>query len=106
MATGSHPQRFDRAIWQAPRSAEYVPRDVTPRQKMLADVVKNVLPGRTRAELEEMLGPTEKSVVIGDHDLVYKLGPVPDFGFAFDSDWLLIWLDKDGRFERHAIMCD
>jgi len=35
-----------------------------------------------------------------------ELGPAPDFGFAFDSDRLLIWLDKDGRFERHAVVGD
>ena len=45
LPTGSDLERFDRAVWQDPRSADYVPGDVTPRQKMLADVVKSVLPG-------------------------------------------------------------
>src|SRR2546426_6948635 len=44
LPTGSDLERFDRAVWQDPRSADYVPGDVTPRQKMLADVVKSVLP--------------------------------------------------------------
>jgi len=106
LPAGSHLQRFDRAVWQDPRSVNPVPGDVTPRQKMLADVVKRVLPGRTRADLEEILGPSRETRFKSSSgcDLVYKLGPQRDSYIATDPDeWLLICLDKDGRFERYRI---
>ena len=61
LPAGSHLQRFDRAVWQDPQSVNPVPGDVTPRQKMLADVVKRVLPGRTQADLDEILGPSRET---------------------------------------------
>jgi len=108
LPTGSHLQSFDRAVWHDPRSGKYVEGDITPRQKMLADVVKNVLPGRTRAELEEILGPSLNTSYFksGGRDLIYALGPQRDSFFTIDSEWLLIWLDKDGRFKRYAIAND
>src|SRR5881275_524398 len=33
LPTGSDLERFDRAVWQDPRSADYVPGDVTPTTK-------------------------------------------------------------------------
>jgi hypothetical protein len=56
LPTGSHLQNFDRALWCDADADQYVKGDITPRQKMLADVVQSVLPGRTRAELQELLG--------------------------------------------------
>lgn len=108
LPTGSHLQAFDRAVWQDPRSAEYVRGDITPRQKMLADVVKSVLPGHTRAELDETLGPSlDTGYFKGTgRDLIYALGPERDAFLAIDYEWLLIWLDKDSRFERYAIAND
>src|SRR3989442_5413416 len=108
LPTGSHLERFDRAVWHDPRSADYVPGDVTPRQKMLADVVKSVLPGRTRVELEEILGASLETPYFksSGRDLIYVLGPQRDSYFTIDSEWLLIWLDKDGRFERYTIAND
>lgn len=108
LPTGSHLQSFDGAVWRDPRSAQYVEGDITPRQKMLADVVKNVLPGRRRAALEEILGSSLETPYFksSGRDLIYVLGPQRDSYFAIDSEWLLIWLDKDGRFERYAIVTD
>jgi len=78
------------------------------RQKMLADVVKSVLPGRTRVELEQILGPSLETSYFksSGRDLIYVLGPQRDSYFVIDSEWLLIWLDKDGRIERYAIAND
>ena len=39
LPTGSHVLHFDRAAWLAPTSSEHVAGDITPRQKMLGDVV-------------------------------------------------------------------
>jgi hypothetical protein len=95
-------------VWRDPRSAEYVEGDITPRQKMLADIVKNILPGRPRAELEGLLGPSLDTLYFKNEgsDLIYMLGPERDSYITIDSEWLLIWLDKDGRFKRYAIAKD
>jgi hypothetical protein len=108
LPTGSHIQSFDRAAWHAPHSAAYVDGDITPRQKMLSDVVKSILPGRTRTELEDILGSSLDTAYFKStgRDLIYILGPQRDAYFTIDSEWLLIWLDKGGRFERYAIMND
>jgi hypothetical protein len=108
LPTGSHLQSFDRAVWRDPNSAEYVKGDIAPRQKMLADVVKNVLPGLTRAELEELLGPSLETPYFKNEgrDLIYRLGPQRDSYFTIDSEWLLIWLDDAGRFKRYDIAND
>jgi len=108
LPTGSHLLRFDSALWKDPNSLRFIAGDVTPRQKMLGDVVQNVLPGRTRAELEELLGPSLDTPYFRTtgRDLIYVLGSERDSLFAIDSEWLLIWLDSSGRFERYAIYTD
>ena len=108
LPTGSHLQSFDPALWHDPNSSKYVDGDITPRQKMLADVVKNVLPGRTRVELEKILGSSLDTPYFKSEgrDLIYMLGPQRDSFIAIDSEWLLIWLDKEGRFKRYAIAND
>jgi hypothetical protein len=88
-------------------SAEYVKGDITPRQKMLAQVVAQ-LPGRNRQELEQMLGPSLETGYFqsSGRDLIYVTGPQRDSFVAIDSEWLLIWLDDMGTFERYAIVSD
>jgi hypothetical protein len=107
LPSGSHLSTFDRSVWLDPTSAEYVEGDITPRQKMLAEVVAS-LPGRNRYELEQMLGPSLETGYFqsSGRDLIYVTGPQRDSFFAIDSEWLLIWLDDTGRFERYAIVSD
>jgi outer membrane protein assembly factor BamE (lipoprotein component of BamABCDE complex) len=85
-----------------------VAHDITPRQKMLGDVVDNVLPGKTRAEIEAILGSPEETSCFANtgRDLIYSTGPERDTPFSIDSEWLLIWLDDQGRFERYAVYRD
>lgn len=107
LPSGSHLSAFDRSIWLAPTSAEYVKGDITPRQKMLAEVVTS-LPGSSRQELEQKLGPSLETGYFqsSGRDLIYVTGPQRDSFMAIDSEWLLIWLDDAGRFERYAIVND
>lgn len=104
---GSHLQQFDPKIWQDPESGKFIGGDITPRQKMLGDVVANVLKGRSRTQLTELLGPSLGAGYFASsgRDMIYILGPVRWF-FAMDSEWLLIWLDESGRFERYEIAGD
>ena len=75
---------------------------------MLGDVVAHVLPGRTQAEIEEMLGPslTTSYFESTSRDLIYVLGAERDSFFPVDSEWLLVWLDEAGRFQRYAVYTD
>jgi hypothetical protein len=99
--------RFDTAGWQAGTS--YVGETPTVRQKMASDVVNRVLPGKTKLEIEHMLGPSPKNSylrVSEGMDLIYLLGPEQSGLFAVDSEWLLIWLDPSDRFKGAAIKRD
>lgn len=104
---GSHLQKFDPEIWQDPESRGFIRGDITPRQKMLGDVVANALQGRSRTELTALLGPSRGAGYFASsgRDMIYILGPARWF-FSLDSEWLLIWLDESGRFERYQIAGD
>jgi len=107
LPSGSYERPFDRGTWADPASANYVEGDITPRQKMLADVVSK-LPGKNRSTLEAMLGSSLETGYFKDsgRDLIYVTGPQRDSFFAIDSEWLLIWLDERGNYKRHAIFTD
>ena len=107
LPTGSHVRRFDSRVWRDPTSSHDTTGDLTARQKMLGDVVENALPGRSRTEIEAILGPpsdTGNFAGLG-HDLIYVTGPERG-PFSIDSEWLLIWLDEQGRFERFEVTTD
>ena len=78
------------------------------REQMLKHVVEKVLPGKNRQEIENILGPSlETDYFIGvDKDLIYYLGPERDGFFNIDSEWILIWLDENGKFKRYMIAND
>jgi hypothetical protein len=107
LPSGSYDKQFDRVVWLDPESANYTDGDVTPRQKMLADVVRR-LPNLSRFELENMLGPALDTPYFKTtgRDLIYITGPERDSLFGIDSEWLLIWVDENGIYKRHAIVTD
>ncbi|MBI5349175.1 MAG: hypothetical protein HZB77_07640 [Chloroflexi bacterium] len=110
LAYGTHflynHQKFDSEIWRNPNSARYVSYDLTPRQRMLDDVVENVLPGSTQDEIETLLGESTNTGYFSrsERDLIYVLGA--ERGLGVDSEWLLIWFDDSGNFERYEITTD
>jgi hypothetical protein len=108
LPSGSHLLSFDSARWKDTTSSESVGGDISDRQKMLGDVVSNVLPGRHRQELEEMLGLSLETRYFANtgRDLIYLLGRERDSLFGVDSEWLLIWLDESGRLERYEVWTD
>ncbi|MCP4168807.1 MAG: hypothetical protein GY759_23320 [Chloroflexi bacterium] len=100
-------QEFNSEVWRSSNSASYVPHDLTSRQKMLDDVIKNILPGSTQDELEVLLGESADTGLpwTTSYDLIFLLGP--DRGlFGIDSEWLLIWVDENGYFDRYEIFTD
>ena len=75
---------------------------------MLKDVIEKILPGKSRQEIESALGPSLETHYFSslDKDLIYYLGPERDGFFTIDSEWLLIWVDEDGKFKRYRIAND
>lgn len=108
LPTGSHLLAFDASVWRDPASSEFVSGDITPRQKMSGDLVNTVLPRLNRQEVESLLGPSLETPYFQStgRDLIYVLGPERDSMFMIDFEWLLIWLDTLGQFERYAIYTD
>jgi hypothetical protein len=104
LPSGSYLSKFDRDAWLHPNAADSIERDITPRQKMLADAVAR-LPGLSRAQIENLLEPGLDTPYFLDsgRDLIYVLGPERDTPFAIDSEWLLIWLDDAGHYRRIEI---
>ncbi|MBU1224461.1 MAG: hypothetical protein KKA22_15340 [Gammaproteobacteria bacterium] len=107
LPTGSYSSQFDRSVWLDPHSADSATNGISSRQKMLADVVSK-LPGRSRTELEAILGPSLETWYFqsSGRDLIYFLGSQRDSLFPIDSEWLLIWVDENGLFQRYAIAND
>jgi hypothetical protein len=107
LPTGSHTWEFDSAAWKHPNAA-FAQRDITTRQKMLASVVDRLEPSLDRADIEALLGPSgmTKHFEDADYDLIYRTGFQRDVWFSVDSEWLVIWLDDAGKFERYAIYGD
>lgn len=108
LPSGSHLQRFDSAQWKHETASEPADGDISVRQKMLGDVVGNVLEGRSRREVEAMRGPPLETWYFAStgRDLIYLRGRERDSMFGVDSEWLLIWLDGSGRVERYEVRTD
>lgn len=108
LPAGSNQLKFDPTLWSDSSSDGFVANDVTARQKMLLDVVRHVLPGHTQVEIEQMLGPGAPNGFLSSfgYDLIYRTGPQRDSLFPIDSEWLLIWLDGEGKFARYEIASD
>lgn len=107
LPSGSDRLRFEAAVWQARSATDAKAGEPSPRQAMLADLLPR-LKGKSRAELEALLGPSLKTdyFLANGRDLIYPTGPQRDAAFGIDSEWLLIWLDEQGRYQRHAIVND
>lgn len=103
---GSDLLKFDQIVWKTNKATITAQASVpTERQKMLKDVVQNVLPNKTREEIINLLGPsTETSHFKRMYDLIYVLGPERN-GYRIDFEWLLIHLEK-GKFKSYSIRVD
>jgi hypothetical protein len=105
---GSDLRKFDSAIWQNESSTEPDDNLISEREKMLKDLVENVLPGKTKNEIEKFLGKSLTTSYFAsiNKDLIYYMGPERDSYMNIDSEWLLIWIDESGRFEKCKLMND
>jgi hypothetical protein len=108
LPAGSHLLEFDAEVWRDPVSAEFVPDDISLRQKMLGSLVEQLEATQDRELLERLLGPSLDTTHFEDsaNDLIYQLGRERTWLFGIDSEWLLIWLDGSDHYERYDIYTD
>lgn len=107
LPAGSNLKKFDSKIWKLESSTAWE-GGISEREKMLKDLVKNILPGKSNGEIIQLLGepldtPYFQSI---DKDMIYYLGPQRNSYFNIDSEWLLIWLDDSGYFKKYRITND
>jgi hypothetical protein len=98
---------FDAETWRMYAGSD-VPDD--PRGKMAEAVMREVLPGLTRAEVITVLGPPDATLAAAtepspaSEPLRYYLGMWS--GNRTHPDWLLVYFDDDGRFTHAEIVSD
>jgi hypothetical protein len=104
---GSYQEEFNSEIWSS-KTSKNLKNKITDREKMLGSVVEELLPGKTRLEIEAMLGASDKETrfVKLKPDLIYSLGPKSNSFIPLDSEWLLIWLDSLGNYKSYKIAID
>ena len=105
---GSDLKKFDSIIWQNESSIQPDKNFISEREKMLEDLVENILPRKNKNEIEKLLGKPLKTPYFSssDKDLIYYLGPERDNYMNIDSEWLLIWLDEANKFQKYKVVND
>ncbi len=109
LPNGSDLLKFDSVIWQSESSTKPDDNLISKREKMLQDLVENILPGKPQNEIEKLLGKSLETPYFSsiNKDLIYYLGPERDNYFGnIDSEWLLIWLDESDKFEKYELRND
>ena len=100
LPNGSHLQPFDSDLWIADDSI--VVRDgITNRQKMLGDVIENVLPGKSRNEIIRLLGLSSDDS--NQPTLRFYLGPARRDFMGVQAEWLKVYLDPSGHFAKYEV---
>jgi outer membrane protein assembly factor BamE (lipoprotein component of BamABCDE complex) len=61
--------------------------------------------GKTRSEIETMLGAPTQTDKFRDYDLVYWLGDERGY-MSIDSEWLAMRFDKTNKTSKAIIVCD
>ena len=76
------------------------------RLRMVDDLLKrHLLDGRSRKEVESLLGPGSHTEYFPNWDLAYRLGPERGF-IRIDSEWLVIRLDSAARVKEYSLKTD
>jgi hypothetical protein len=99
-----HRARFDSISWKA-NALDGNPMWPT-RLRMVDDLMeRHLLDGRSREEVESLLGPGPHTPLFPDWDVAYRLGPERSF-YRIDSEWLVIRLDSSGRVKEYRLTVD
>lgn len=95
---------FDRAIWLQGENAKMSPD--APRLSMADGLVSSrALLGKSRSEVEAMLGTPTQTNKFRDYDSVYWLGAERGY-MSIDSEWLVIRFDKTNKASEAKIVRD
>lgn len=87
---------FDPDGWQDPA---LIKRGI--RLRMADDLIaRDLLRGKTRAEVIEMLGEPTESRSFDDWDMAYQLGPERGL-IRLDYEWLVVRLGADGQVAEY-----
>lgn len=107
LPVGSDLLKFNSEIWHKESSMEWND-GVSLREQMLNDVITNILPGKSKEQIIELLGPSLETNYFKtiDKDIIYYLGPQRDGLINIDSEWLLLWLDENGKYKQYQIVND
>ena len=95
------PTEFERSVWLQGETGS-----VSPRLRMADGLLRSeVLLGKSRAEIEAVLGPPTSTDKFRDSGLVYWLGPERGF-ISIDSEWLTLDFDHAGKVRDARIVTD
>ena len=99
-----HPLAFDAAVWA---QGEQVPFSSDAPRLRMADglVASGVLIGKTRMDVEAMLGPPTKTNKFKSYDLVYWLEGERGY-ISIDSEWLVVRFANVGTAREVRIVRD
>jgi hypothetical protein len=99
-----HSAKFDSAAWKARSMDEGVmwPTRLRMADDLFGRILRN---GVLRAQVEELLGPPDRTSYFQSWDLVYQLGPERGL-IRIDSEWLVFKLDPGGRVGEYRIVRD
>lgn len=101
---GERPIPFESARWIA-TPAEFSHESI--RQRMVDDLLRShPLVGRSRAEVESLIGPPDVTAYFREYDMVYMLGQQRNSFLAIDSEWLVIKLDALCRVTEARLVTD
>ena len=100
LPSGSHLQPFNSELWIADDSTLLL-EGITNRQKMLGDVVENILPGKSKNEIIRNLGLFSDDS--NQPTLFFYLGPARGDFSGITVEWLKVYLDTSGYFEKYEV---
>jgi hypothetical protein len=105
---GSFEKKFDETLWKSTEAFEIDKDNISLRQKMLGDLVKNHLLGKKRELVITMLGePSTKMDPDGNGpSLSYPTGYERGSYMGIDSEWLIIKFDSVGMADSYYIGTD
>jgi hypothetical protein len=100
LPSGSHLQPFDSELWIADDST-VMREGINDRQKMLGDVIENILPGKSRNEIIRLLGLSSDDS--NQPTLLFYLGPARGDSSGIAVEWLKVHLGPSGNFEKYEV---
>lgn len=79
--------------------------NVESRDEMIDYLTSNILPGKEKAQIIDLLGEPNTFYFKEENALVYNIG-MEDGLISIDSKWLLIYLDENSTFKSYKIQTD